>query len=271
MKIRSGFVSNSSSSSFILGCHNSSLNREETLKYLKDHKNKDNSKDILVVGMDLGEGSDIFYLSNRRANFILEHEDRFLESFASWDAYVDPFRFECADRSFYELEDEQEIKLGEDERMVYRDYSSDSEDNFDSFVNNYFLTSDEWNSYADYLWGEDQYNSHQGLIMFKDITEDPNIPEDWDNVYVGINEFGGYLGSALFSCKKLTKEDLKRIRKGNLKFKKGVHFYNEFISMKKDKGVATTKEGSYNIIIMKSFFDKIKSLDYFLKGESDED
>ena len=59
MKIRRGFVSNSSSSSFILLRGSMApLNRVQTVEFLKN--NLDAS--ILVVGASLGDGDDIFFL-----------------------------------------------------------------------------------------------------------------------------------------------------------------------------------------------------------------
>ena len=59
MKIRNGFVSNSSSSSFILGCNNAPLNRAQTVEYLKTNPDAN----ILVVGASISDGDDIFFLS----------------------------------------------------------------------------------------------------------------------------------------------------------------------------------------------------------------
>ena len=58
MKFRYGYVSNSSSSSFILGYSQAPLDREGTVEFLKDSKNK--NENLLVVGMEMGEGDDIF-------------------------------------------------------------------------------------------------------------------------------------------------------------------------------------------------------------------
>ena len=60
MKIRKGFVSNSSSSSFILKSDGVFMGREATVEWLK---NPDNwNKELLVIGEEMNEGDDIFYL-----------------------------------------------------------------------------------------------------------------------------------------------------------------------------------------------------------------
>ena len=72
MKIRFGFVSNSSSSSFIiLGSSTAPLNRVQTVELLKTNPDAR----ILVVGASMNEGNDIFFLVRERVVFILEHEE----------------------------------------------------------------------------------------------------------------------------------------------------------------------------------------------------
>ena len=81
MKIRSGFVSNSSSSSFIiLGSSTAPLDRTQTVELLKTNPDAR----ILVVGASMNEGNDVFFLDKRMIDFILDHEERFLASFAEW-------------------------------------------------------------------------------------------------------------------------------------------------------------------------------------------
>ena len=109
------------------------------------------------------------------------------------------------------------------------------------------------------------------MLAYKDRTTDPNIPEDWENVYIGINEFASAYGIALFTSKKLTEGDLKRLRSGKVSVKDGVYFYNDFVAVKKRDKTATFKDGVYNIVITEAFFDKINSLKYFLKNCEEEE
>lgn len=269
MKIRKGFVSNSSSSSFILESVSVPLNRVQTVDLLKT--NPDAS--ILVVGTSMNDGNDVFFLDRKRVNFILDHEERFLASFAEWKAYVDPVKFIPDPRESWGYEGPESNKefLQEHEQVIYKDYSSESEDDFSFFVNQYFLTSDEYSTYMDWYWESDPGRPSLGVVVYTEKTEDPNIPEDWDDVYIGINEFAGYEGVGMFSSKKLTEGDLKRLRSGKLTLKDGVSFYRDFKTFGRNKGIAHLKEGDYNIIIMNSYFDKVRALKYFLKENPDED
>lgn len=271
MKIRSGFVSNSSSSSFILGYNGEPLNKEQTIEYLKDKSHKSTS--LLVIGRELGDGDDIFYLDSEKCEFILGHEDRFLNSGASWKAYPSVYKFDYEDWDFNDedssIPDVKKTGKGTEIR-VYKDYNSDSENDFESFVASYFLTDDEFDAYRDAYW-YDRYPRLQGMIAYKDKTTDPNIPEDWENVYIGINEFASTYGVALFTSKKLTEGDLKRLRSGKVNVKDGVCFYNDFIAVKKSDKTATFKDGVYSIVITETFFDKINSLKYFLKNCEEEE
>ena len=268
MKIRSGFVSNSSSSSFILGCSNAPLNRAQTVEYLKTNPNAN----ILVVGASISDGDDIFFLDKRMIDFILDHEERFLASFAEWRAYVDPTKFVLDVRESWDYEGPEDDKefLQENEQVVYKDYGSESEDDFSFFVNHYFLTGDEYSTYEDWYWGRDLGKPSLGVVAYTEKTEDPNIPEDWADVYIGINEFAGYEGVGLFSSKKLTEGDLKRLRSGKLALKDGVCFYRDFKTFNKNKKIAHFREGEYNIIMMNSYFDKVKSLKYFLEEKNED-
>lgn len=268
MKIRNGFVSNSSSSSFILGCSNAPLNRAQTVEYLKTNPDAN----ILVVGASINDGDDIFFLDKRMIDFILDHEERFLTSFAEWRAYVDPTKFVLDVRESWNYEGPEDDKefLQENEQVVYKDYGSESEDDFSFFVNHYFLTSDEYLTYEDWYWGRDLGKSSLGVVAYTEKTEDPNIPEDWADVYIGINEFAGYEGVGLFSSKKLSEGDLKRLRSGKLALKKGVSFYRDFKTFNKNKKIAHLREGDYNIIMMNSYFDKVSSLKYFLEEKHED-
>ena len=268
MKIRNGFVSNSSSSSFILGCSNAPLNRAQTVEYLKTNPNAN----ILVVGASISDGDDIFFLDKRMIDFILDHEERFLASFAEWRAYVDPTKFVLDVRESWDYEGPEDDKefLQENEQVVYKDYGSESEDDFSFFVNHYFLTIDEYSTYEDWYWGRDLGKPSLGVVAYTEKTEDPNIPEGWADVYIGINEFAGYEGVGLFSSKKLTEGDLKRLRSGKLALKDGVSFYRDFKTFNKNKKIAHFGEGDYNIIMMNSYFDKISSLKYFLEEKHED-
>lgn len=73
MKIRSGFVSNSSSSSDLLCYNDCSLlkNAKAILQFLK----KDMNSEVLLIGKEFGEGRDILWLSQDEKRLILKFPD----------------------------------------------------------------------------------------------------------------------------------------------------------------------------------------------------
>ena len=88
--------------------------------------------------------------------------------------------------------------------------------------------------------------------------------EQWGNT-------AEYKESEEKASKKLTEGDLKRLRSGKLALKDGVSFYRDFKTANKNKKVVHFETGNYNIITMNSYFDKVRSLKYFLQERSDED
>lgn len=70
MKIRNGFVSNSSSSSYLLCYEDKNLlkNAEEILEFLK----KDLYSEVLMIGKDLGDGRDVIWLNKNQKKLILK-------------------------------------------------------------------------------------------------------------------------------------------------------------------------------------------------------
>lgn len=74
MKIREGFVSNSSSTSFIIGFDERKIltSPREIYRYLKE----DLGADITILGMKLSEGFDIFKLEGDiKTHFVENHKD----------------------------------------------------------------------------------------------------------------------------------------------------------------------------------------------------
>lgn len=69
MKIRNGFVSNSSSSSYLLCYNDGSLlkDAEDILKFLE----KDVHSEVLLIGKDLGDGRDVQWLDKNQKKLIL--------------------------------------------------------------------------------------------------------------------------------------------------------------------------------------------------------
>lgn len=272
MKIRKGFVSNSSSSSYILESDGVTLGREATLEWLKNPEN--NNKELLVIGIDMNEGDDIFYLDNAIRKVILDHEERFLNGKGHWCAYPNVISWKMEPWVFGMSDEESDIEAKINPPYVirvYKDYTSDSEESIQDFIIRYLYTYDE----RSFLWDFEErygYVSLEGYSFMAytdkmEVPKDGNVPEDWEDIYIGINEFGGTEGG-LFSCKKLTEGDLKRIKSGKEKFKEGTFLYNNLILQKrKSNEIFHFKEGDYHIVMMNGIYDKVKALKIFLKDE----
>lgn len=88
MKVRAGFVSNSSSSSFMIALKDKPhiLNDiYEIISYIKDNPDKD----ILILGLELSEGIDAFIPDKEMKDFILENQDSFIDSYENWAGFID--------------------------------------------------------------------------------------------------------------------------------------------------------------------------------------
>lgn len=270
MKIRKGFVSNSSSSSFILKSDGVFMGREATVAWIK---NPDNwNKELLVIGENMSEGDDVFYLEDSQKKIILDHEERFLKGESQWMAYPNVESWKTEDWGWGNDEDKEEIKLDPPRVIrVYKDYESNSDRDDLEFITRYLYTQDE----KSFLWEfEDRYNYYptQGFAFMAytdkmEVPKDGVIPEGWEDISIGINEFGGMVGG-FFSCKKLTEGDLKRIRSGKEEFKEGAFLYNNLVIQKrKSDEVFHFKEGDYHIVVMNGIFDKVKALKIFIKDK----
>ena len=76
MKVRNGFVSNSSSSSYVLAYNKSSVitDPEQIVKYIEEHLRGE----VMFISDCLFEGQDVFYLSMDQKNYLLNHKKRFI-------------------------------------------------------------------------------------------------------------------------------------------------------------------------------------------------
>lgn len=272
MKIRKGFVSNSSSSSFILESDGVTMGREATVEWLKNPDNR--NKRLLIIGEDMCEGDDIFYLTKEQRDIILNHEERFLKGKSNWCAYPNVTSWEMEPWNWYSSKEEEDADAKINPPYVirvYKDYQSDSDDSDQEFIIRYLYTPDE----KAFLWEfEDKYGYYpsQGFAFMAytdkiEVPKDGNIPEDWKDIHIGINEFGGMEGG-FFSCKKLTEGDLKRIKSGKETFKDGAYLYNNLVIQKrKADDVFHFEEGDYHIVVMNGIYDKVKALKMFLKDD----
>lgn len=76
MKIRSGFVSNSSSSSFYMAYDKTQVTNDPAVivKFLNEHP----EEQVILRGIDLGEGEDIFFLNGEQKSLIRKFPDEFI-------------------------------------------------------------------------------------------------------------------------------------------------------------------------------------------------
>lgn len=88
MIVRVGFVSNSSSSSFMMTLKDKSYvlrGIHEIISYIKNNPDKG----ILILGSELSEGIDAFIPDKEMKDFILKNQDRFIDRCDNWVGFVD--------------------------------------------------------------------------------------------------------------------------------------------------------------------------------------
>lgn len=101
MKIRSGFVSNSSSSSFILAYDKTKvLNGPEAIV---EHITKNPDADILIRGKELSDGDDIFELSISQRRLIRKFSKRFIQHNQGERVHTD-YIYDSPDETSYHKE-----------------------------------------------------------------------------------------------------------------------------------------------------------------------
>lgn len=181
--IREGFVSNSSSSSFILKSSNKGVikDKKELIEALKKNKNER----YIFVGKDLCDGWDVFELTHTMINMILNHQDRFIENADFKVCYIDPEEFheeawscngpdindtpeDADDFEIEDLEDETLKKLLEKKRIFidYRAIGHDYEDDDYAFMKGYFLTDEEWEEVENAEWSIDSKKKAFAVILY---------------------------------------------------------------------------------------------------------
>lgn len=120
MKIRNGFVSNSSSSSYILTFQDKVLGVKDIIEYLE---NNPNVPIILQYEDDTNEGENVFVLTNGERNYILENKEKFLEvrDGNEWVAYLNGTMYNAEEDKECELE---ETPHGYKAKVTWSDYRS---------------------------------------------------------------------------------------------------------------------------------------------------
>lgn len=98
MKIRDGFVSNSSSSSFMVTVEDKSKVLQDTYEVMAFLKTNP-EKDLMIIGPSLSEGLDVFVPDEAMKKFILDNSSAILSNYSGWIGLVD----------FHKLEDDHPL------------------------------------------------------------------------------------------------------------------------------------------------------------------
>lgn len=88
MKTRNGFVSNSSSTSFMISVEDKTHVLEDTYEVVSFIQ-KNPEKEIMIIGPGMSEGHDIFVPDRDMKNFILENKSVFLSHYPGWIGLID--------------------------------------------------------------------------------------------------------------------------------------------------------------------------------------
>lgn len=179
MKIRSGFVSNSSSSSFLIkktNCSNIIESPEAIVDFLRNPDWYKHS--LFIVGRELGEGDDIFEISNQIRRIIITYSDRFIDVNRRYyddkmiKMYVD---FKNVYYNDYSINDDE--KPPAHDEWLWKDNCSLEDDNSE-FVRRYLLTYEERYSLEMLEENEESYYSKaftRVLLYSKKVTDKNEI------------------------------------------------------------------------------------------------
>lgn len=273
MMIRSGFVSNSSSSSFILKASKDGIikTKEALIEHLKLHP----EDRIIYIGRDLNEGWDVFELSTSMIRMILDHEERFLENGTFRVAYINPEEFHAEGFNSEETNDEGDvIEDLEDESlrhvlsknyvlMDYRSIGQDLDDDDYLFMKNYLLSSEEWQAAEDAEWFEDGGMKRSfELILYSKEYDVNHIQDAIDSgeplTFVKnefINKYYSFVPIRYITPKNFDKDKLSP----------DIKIMTDFQLVKFDKEV--TADGPFKIRGLFGIASKAKSIKEFYKNE----
>ena len=139
MKLRTGFVSNSSSCSYIIAYNDKAYlkNAEEILEFIKNNKRAG----LYILGKELGEGDDFFYLDNRLKEMILRFPERWKVNGDKVHALiVGPNNYKMVGDDFNDKslgdfsEYDQTMKFYMDHSCSYNDGEKDLEDFYAYYI-----------------------------------------------------------------------------------------------------------------------------------------
>lgn len=272
MKIREGFVSNSSSSSFILGKDSNTV--EVTAEELIDRLNQGAKPVDFLIISDTYEGVDAFELTNEMGYLVKNYSDRFLKYGKDRITHI----FYCVSTfcpDYRSWETEQYGKdegLAEGESCIWVNYETIGGDHcYDSetqFFKKYFLSDDEW------YFVEDDYDDSYICARHKNKTcvysekielADCDISDIDAYDTIGFNEDITCLyNDVMFVYKKLTKEDKETIKSKKQDFKKEVFFYKDFEVLNKNNSFKALESKVYTVATLSGIIEKSKKIDVFI-------
>lgn len=274
MKIRNGFVSNSSSSSFILKKDSGTLDitAEELVIMIGSGINPN---DFLIVS-ETYEGVDAFELSKDMGYLVNNYSDRFL---TYGKPIINHIYYKIASfypdtRSWNDSTYGKEEGLAEGESCLWVNYETIGS-NFcyndeKQFFKRYFLSTDEWD-FVENAYDDDisfRPSRFQKTVVYSgklNISENSldNI-SDYDTI--GFNEDMSCLDTnSIFTYRKLTQEDKLFIKNNKSDIKEGACLYKDFEILNKLGELRTTENKTYYITNIKGIFNKSKNLNVFKK------
>ena len=183
MKSRTGFVSNSSSCSYIIYYNDGGYlkNAEEILEYIRDNKNCS----LYILGKGLAEGRDYFFLEKKHKDLILKFSDAWLQNGDKVQALV------CNKGLYTKIpkypKDRHSSDLSEFKHHVEfeEDYqcSFDDEKSLEDFYSYYFL--DEWVEEEDSI---DLPKCKPYVLLYRDRFK-VESEEQWNSIINCPNSF----------------------------------------------------------------------------------
>lgn len=271
MKLRYGFVSNSSSSSFILGKDSSTL--DITAEELVNRLNQgDSPADFLIISATY-EGVDAFELTNEMGYLVKNYSDRFIKyGKKSINHIYYCVAFHPDTRSWNDRNYGTDTGLDENESCIWVNYESIGSDHcFDSeeeFFKRFFLSEDEWN------FVDDSYNDSLYYAKYKNricvYSEKIKLSECDDSSIktydtIGFNEDITQIdNTAMFVYKKLTDTDKEMLLTNKQCSKQEVFLYKNFEVLGKDNSFKALADNTYTVASLSGIIEKVKKLDVFI-------
>ena len=254
--IRAGFISNSSSSSFILKYDEA--NKMNTSQEVLD--NLDKFEEIYIVGRELSSGWDVFELTYEMKKAIKNFPDR-------WVKYAD-IQYAVGNPTERRGLTWEEYDHWKDFPTVEKDYSSIDEDTYE-FIKNYLLSSEEWETVYNAEWFEEGENvrasrTTQVFIYEEDCGSLP--PADLTNTTMVINTFVSEVYDFIPVVYMTAPPDIKDYI---MQLRDDVKFYRGFRVLDFDKSQAPITNPFY-IKRLFGIINETKDIRNFLKGCKDE-